>query len=145
MTRGEAWLNHAANLLVGGTGLVYAWMLYLLEPDDPFALVNHPLEPLVHAGHVVAAPLLVFGCGLLWRRHVWARVRSGYAHRRKTGLVLFALVVPMIASGYLLQVAIEDGFRAIWTWTHVGTSLAWIAAYVVHQVSPRPVGAALDS
>jgi hypothetical protein len=138
MTRGEAWLNHAANLLVGGTGLVYGWMLYLLESSDPFALVNHPLQPLAHAAHVVTAPLLVFGCGLLWRRHVWSRVRGGYPHRRKTGLALFALVVPMIASGYLLQVAVEEGLRAAWTWTHVGSSLAWIAVYVVHQVSPRP-------
>ena len=26
MTRAEAWTQHAANLLVGGTGLAYAWL-----------------------------------------------------------------------------------------------------------------------
>ncbi len=138
MTRSEAWLNHAANLLVGGTGLVYAWMLYLAVPADDFAVVNHPLQPAFHTAHIVAAPLLVFGCGLVFRRHVWARVRSGYPHRRKTGLVLFLLLGPMILSGYLLQVSVEDVWRVTWRWTHVATSLLWVLGYAVHQFSRRP-------
>lgn len=137
MTRGEAWLNHGANLLVGGTGLVWAWMLFLVTPGDPFAVVNHPLQPLFHAGHVVTAPLLVFGVGLLWRRHVWARVASGYPARRRTGLALFALVVPMIASGYLLQVAVDEPWRSAWRWTHLVSSSLWVVAYAVHQLAPR--------
>jgi len=56
VTRGEAWLQHAANLLVGGSGLAYAWTVYLAEPEDPFALVNHPWQPPLRSAHVVAAP-----------------------------------------------------------------------------------------
>ncbi|HXO18770.1 MAG TPA: hypothetical protein VOA87_02470, partial [Thermoanaerobaculia bacterium] len=77
MTRLEAWTVHAATILVGSTGLVYAWMRYLLAPADPFAVVNHPLQPLVQHLHVLAAPLLVFAVGLIWRRHVWAGWRLG--------------------------------------------------------------------
>jgi hypothetical protein len=137
MTRAEAWCQHVANLLVGGTGLLYAWMRYLAEPADEFAVVNHPWQPQVQHLHVLAAPLLVFATGLIWTDHVWKRVRSGFKPRRRLGLSLFGLLVPMIASGYLLQVAVAEGTRAFWGWTHLVTSLAWAAVYVAHQLAPR--------
>jgi hypothetical protein len=138
VTRPEAWSHHAANALVGGTGLVYGWMLYLVSPEDPFALVNHPWQPELHALHVLTAPLLVFVVGLSWRRHVWARVRSGFPHHRKSGLALFALIGPMVSSGYLLQVAVDEDLRRVWLVTHVATSLLWIVTYVVHQLLRPP-------
>ena len=49
MTRLEAWFLHVATILVGGGGLVYAWMRYFVRPDDPFAVVNHPWQPAVHS------------------------------------------------------------------------------------------------
>ncbi len=140
MTRGEAWTLHLGNVLVGGTGLVYAWMRYLVEPEPDelgFAIVNHPLQPDVQHLHVLVAPLLVFGAGMIFRRHVWARVRSGFEPRRRSGLVLFALLLPMVLSGYLLQVSGGDPWRSAWIWTHAGTSLVWVAAYVLHLLSPR--------
>lgn len=142
MNRPEAWTHHAANVLVGGTGVAYGWMLYLATPDDPFALVNHPLQPTVQAWHVVAAPLLVFAVAFSWRRHVWARVAGGYPHRRRTGLTLFALFFPMVASGYLLQVSADETLRQAWLVAHVATSVLWILAYLVHQLSHRPAAAA---
>ena len=77
MTRGEAWSLHLSNLLVGGTGVVYAWMRYVVEPTDPFAVVNHPQQPLVQHLHILVAPLLVFVSGVIFKHHVWARVSSG--------------------------------------------------------------------
>ena len=140
MTRTEAWSHHVANALVGGTGVVYAWMLYLVTPDDPFALVNHPHQPTFHALHIVTAPLLVFVAGVSWKRHVWARVRSGYPHRRKTGLTLFALLFPMVSSGYLLQVSVDETLRQVYLVTHVATSVLWILTYLAHQFLGRPSG-----
>lgn len=137
MTRPTAWLQHVANAAVGGTGLVYAWTIWFVEPEDPFAVVNHPWQPLLKTAHIVSAPLLVFGLGLLWRDHVWARVRSGFRSRRRSGLALFALALPMIASGYLLQVAVEEPWPAVWRWTHVATSGLWVVIYVVHQLTRR--------
>lgn len=141
MTRAEAWLQHAANVLVGGTGLVYAWMRYLVVPDDPYAVVNHPLERDVQHLHVLAAPLLVFAVALVWQRHVWARVRSGFAVRRPTGLALASSFLPMVASGYLLQTAESEAWREAWVWVHVATSCLWLLAMGVHLVSRRPTPA----
>ena len=135
MTRFEAWFLHGANLLVGGTGLVYAWMLYACEPADEFALVNHPLQPEVLHAHVLSAPLLVFGLGLVWRQHVAPRVLNGHRPRRKTGLTLALGALPMAASGYLLQTAQAELWRSVWLAVHLSTSALWIASYVAHLVS----------
>jgi hypothetical protein len=135
VTRFEAWFLHAANLLVGGTGLVYAWMLYVCEPTDELALVNHPLQPTVQHAHVLTAPLLIFGLGWVWRQHVAPRVRNGHVQRRKTGLTLAFGAVPMIASGYLLQTAQAETWREVWLIVHLSTSALWIGSYVAHLVA----------
>lgn len=138
MTRGQVWLVHASNLLVGGTGLVYAWMRYLAEPADEFALVNHPWQPEVQALHVVTAPLLVFAAGWIWSAHVLRHWRLGTRRGRRTGLLLALLLAPMVASGYLLQTAQEELWREIWIWVHVATSALWVAAGAVHPFLPAP-------
>ncbi|MEX1025766.1 MAG: hypothetical protein WD226_11905 [Planctomycetota bacterium] len=137
MTRGEAYLSHLASLLVGGTGLVYAWMRYFAEPVDEFALVNHPLEPEVQAAHILLAPLLVLSLGAIWRTHVLGKLRANRRGRRRTGWALALVAFPMIASGYLLQVAGSETWRTVWIWLHVGTSIVWILAYLAHQRADR--------
>jgi hypothetical protein len=142
VTRAEAWLQHVSSLLVGGTGLVYAWMRYALEPADPYAVVNHPFERDVQHLHVLTAPLLVFAVALVWQRHVWARVRSGFAPRRPSGLALAASFAPMVASGYLLQTAESPAWRTVWLWLHLASSVLWLLALGVHLLSPRPAAGA---
>ena len=136
MSRLEAWLVHVATLLVGATGVVYAWMRYLLAPAEPFAVVNHPLQPAVQHLHVWAAPLLVFAAGVIWREHVWKHWRRGIRARRRSGLSLVLTIVPMVASGYLIQTAVSPGWRTAWVAIHLVTSGLWLAAYLVHQVVP---------
>ena len=138
MTRGEAWSLHVSNILVAGTGAVYAWMRYLAEPTDPYAVVNHPLQPLVQHLHILVAPLLVFAAGMIYRRHVWARVRSGFKPRRRMGLALALTLVPMVASGYLLQTTTDPVWNRLWVWIHVTTSGLWVLGYGAHLISPRP-------
>ena len=72
MSRSERLFLHVANGLVGGTGLVYAAMRYLMNPTDEWSVVNHPWQPHVQHLHVLVAPLLVFAAGLIWSRHVSA-------------------------------------------------------------------------
>jgi hypothetical protein len=134
VSRFEAWTLHVANLLVGGTGLVYAWMLYLVKSKDPYAVVNHPLQPQVQHLHVLAAPLLVFAAGLIWQRHVLFQWRRGVRARRRSGLTLASLLAPMIASGYLIQIAVDDGWRKVWVGVHLAASGLWLAGYLAHQV-----------
>ncbi len=137
MSRLEVWFLHLSTLLVGGTGIVYAVMRYVLKPQDPFGVVNHPLQPTVQHLHVLFSPLLVFAVGLIWRRHVWASWRSGLAERRRTGLDLIVSMGPMVVSGYLVQVAASERWRAVWTGTHLAASTLWVLGYVAHLVSRR--------
>lgn len=138
MSRGEAWSLHLSNVLVGGTGVVYAWMRYLAEPEDPFAVVNHPLQPLFQHLHILVAPLLVFGAGMIFKHHVWARVVSGFKPRRRMGLTLGLTLVPMVVSGYLLQTTGDPLWNNIWVWVHVTTSVLWVLGYGIHLLTPRP-------
>jgi len=137
MTRAAAWSVHLAALGVGGTGLVYGWMRYFCRPADELALVNHPLQPHFQHAHVVLAPLLVFAVGLVWGEHVWKRVRTGFPVRRPSGLVLFALFLPMVLSGVWVQVAQGELARTLAAWTHALSGTIWCALYVVHLVSAR--------
>lgn len=123
-------MNHLANLLALVSGLGLLTMKYLLEPSDPFAVVNHPLQPDVQYLHVLTVPLLVFATGMMWS-HAANGLRIG-GRRKHSGLLLVGTFVPMALSGYLIQVATEPTFRTFWTWTHVGASVAWGAGYIWH-------------
>jgi len=130
---------HVSNALVGGTGVVYAWMRYFAVPTDEYAVVNHPWQPSLQHLHILVAPLLVFVCGLIFKRHVWARVRAGFQPRRRTGLGLALMLVPMIVSGYLLQTTGDELWSRVWVWVHVATSVLWMVGYGFHLLSPRPL------
>ena len=139
LPRFETWAIHLSMLLVGGTGLVYSWMAYLAVPADPYAVVRHPWQPAVQHLHVVVAPLLVFVTGMIWRRHVWSSWRLGIRARRRSGVGLALSLVPMMASGYLLQVAVESFWRTTWGWIHLVSSLLWTLGYLTHQfLGPKP-------
>lgn len=125
---------HASTALVGGTGLVYAWMAYVARPADPFAVVNHPLQPQTQHLHILLAPLLVFAVGLIWQRHVWSHWKSGVRKRRRSGLSLMLTTVPMIVSGYLIQTAVEPSWRQLWVGVHLVSSGLWLLGYGVHAV-----------
>ncbi len=117
--------------------MIYGWMRYFAEPEDEWAIVNHPWEPSLKALHIVLVPLLVFACGLVWRMHVWGRIRSGLPKRRRSGILLALLLVPMVCSGYLLQVSAAELWRTIWMWIHGISSCLWIVVYVWHQLIRR--------
>jgi hypothetical protein len=97
---------------------VYFVMKHLLTSEDPFAVVNHPLQPAVQHLHVLAGPL----ADLRGRRGV-GRARAaerpqGGPGKRRSGLLLMAGFPAMAASGYLLQVSAEPPWRDLWLWMH---------------------------
>ena len=130
----DRWLFYAANLLVGGSGLVYALLRYLVKPTDPYAVVNHPAQPLVQHLHLWTAPLLVFAFGHFFYHHAWAGALAGWSRRL---WALLALGGPMIASGYLLQTATSEGGRTAWIVIHVAASLLWLAGAAGHLLAHR--------
>lgn len=133
----DTWLVHLSTLLVGGTGLIYAWMRYFATPSDPFAVVNHPWQPTLQHLHIWVAPLLVFAVGLIWREHVWKHWKNGVKVRRSSGVVLMLNLVPMVVSGYLIQTAVTPGWRQTWVAVHLVTSGIWILAHLLHLILPR--------
>ena len=135
MTRLEAWLLHLANLAVAGTGLVYAWMRYVATPADPFSVVGSPWQPTVQHLHVLFAPALVLTLGMVLRPHAAMALRLGMRSGRRSGLTILATAAPMIASGYLLQIATEPAWRRAWIAVHLATSALWLLGYAVHQIA----------
>ena len=133
MSRTERWLLDGANLLVGGTGIVFAIMKYLLEPADEWAVVNHPWQPHVQHLHVLTAPLLVFVGGLFWKNHVLRRYRDNGTEGRSTGVALAIQLAPMVLSGYLIQVSVSEAWRTAWVVVHLITSGLWMALAAAHR------------
>lgn len=134
MTRAERILLHVSTILVGGTGLVYAWMLYFVRPSDPYAVVNHPLQPQALHLHILLAPLVVFAAGVVWRRHIWAHWRRRVRRGRRSGASMMLTMIPMVTSGYLIQTAVEESWRAAWVTVHLVASGLWLLGYLAHQV-----------
>lgn len=134
MSRLEAWFHHTSNLLVGGTGLIYAWMLFFATSDEEFSVWNHPWQGATHDLHLVLAPLLALSFGMLWLPHASKRLRRKQRHGRATGMALCLSFLPMLFSAYFLQVAVDEDWRSIWKWIHLVTSLFWVAGYAMHQL-----------
>lgn len=132
----ERALHHGAAGLVSLTGVAYFVLKDLVEPDpEAFSVVSHPWQPHAQHLHVLFAPLLVLSFGVLLRQHVLARLlNSAWKRSRRTGWTLALMVLPMIATGYLLQVSVEETWRSVWKWSHLGTSLVFVGGYLAHAL-----------
>jgi hypothetical protein len=134
VNRFESLMTQLATVLVGGTGVVYAVMRYVLDPADEWSVVNHPWQPHVQHLHVLTAPLLVFAVGLMWSTHIRPSLRNGGRRGRVTGLGLAVSFVPMVVSGGLIQTAVDPTWRSVWIGLHLAASAMWLLAWVAHPV-----------
>ena len=132
MTMPERWSLHASALAVGGTGLAYGWLKYFHQRAGEFGAEPWPAQGWSQHAHVLTAPVLVFTLGLLVRGHVLPAVRAGGTAGRRSGLLMAAILAPMILSGYAIQVCLEPGARAAMAWVHGPFSLLFLVAYGVH-------------
>lgn len=132
----EVWALYLSNLLVAATGIVYGALRYFVRPADPFAMV-HPAQPLWQHLHILTAPVLVFAVGLIWSAHALGSLRKGVLARRSSGLSLVAALLPMVLSGYFLQVSVGETWRKVWVVLHLAASLVWIAGLTAHLLSSR--------
>ena len=134
MTPFEKWSVWMTTFVVAVTGIVLGWMEYVLEPAEPWAVVHHPFQPLVLKLHIVSAPFLVFAIGMIALRHVWRHFRSGNPRARRSGLTAALSAVPMVVSGYLVQVITDAGWLLFVALLHLAVGLIYIAGLLVHQV-----------
>jgi hypothetical protein len=137
MSRVESLFTQIACVAVGGTGIVYAIMRYLLDPVDEWAVVNHPWQPHVQHLHVLVAPLLVFAVGILWGGHIQPGLRGGSRRGWVTGVGLLVAFAPMVVSGGLLQVVVDPTWRSVWAGLHLSSSALWLGAWLIHPVWVR--------
>ena len=135
MTWTEKLLLWGSTLVVGITGLVYAWMKYLLPPLDPYSNLHHPLQPLVLKIHLVAAPFLVFAVGLVFMQHIWGQFRSGLKRGRRSGVSTILTLAPMVLSGYLIQTVTSESWLYWLAALHLVTGSLFLLGFLSHQLA----------
>jgi len=135
---------HLCVALTAATGAVFAWMKYGMTSSDPFAVVNHPLQPAMLSAHVVVAPLLVFAFGWIFSDHILPKYRLD-RRKRPSGLWSMSAIVPMTLSGYLLQISTSDALRRAMAIAHWVASGLFVLAYLVHVLRLLRAPAAVRS
>jgi hypothetical protein len=137
MTRLERVLLHGGTVATGVSGLAYAAFKHLMVNDDPFSAVNHPLQPWALKAHVLAAPVVLFAIGMIFKEHVLVKMRNGTGplrSSRRSGLATLWLLAPLFLSGYLLQVIASGPPRDLTAWLHLAAGIVFLAFYAVHVV-----------
>jgi hypothetical protein len=132
MTAFERWLLWTSTVLTTVTGTVYLWTKYFVESADPWAVINHPWQPLALKAHILVAPVFVFVLGAVVLRHGLMHLQMRIPARRTTGLILLGGLLPMLLSGYAVQVVTGETAARVWALTHIGTSLAFVALLTWH-------------
>jgi hypothetical protein len=82
--------------------------------------------------HILVAPFAVFGVVLLLRRHVLARIRSGERNGRRTGTAMIWLFLPLVLTGYLVQVLVAGAAVRAAGWSHAALGAIFLLGYAVH-------------
>jgi len=134
MNRLHAWSSHVVTAIVSVSGLTFLWMKYALVNDDPFSVVNHPLQPLMLNLHVLTAPLLVFLFGLVFESHIQKKLKAGPPLNRRSGLIALVTFAVMTLSGYALQVSSAPGIARAALLLHISSSMIFVVSYLMHQV-----------
>lgn len=134
MTRFEKWSVLSTSLATGVTGVGYLWVKYFVEPVEPWAVINHPLQPWLLKAHILVAPLLVFAVGMIAVRHVWQHIRRRIRLGRRSGLTVALSLLPMVASGYLIQAITAEGWLETMAIGHIATGLLYGVGLAVHTV-----------
>jgi len=134
LTRFERWSVWTSAIATGLTGLGFFWARYLVESSDPWALVNHPLEPWLLKIHILVAPVFVFAVGLITIRHVLMHIRARIRRGRLSGLAMVWLMIPMVGSGYLIQVVSTEGWLTGLAIAHIVTGAIFLLAIAAHRV-----------
>jgi len=133
MTTLQKWLLHVSLGLIVLSGVAFAVMKYLMVSDDPYSEAGHPLQPWALSMHVLVGPLAVFAVGLIFREHVAGRRRQKNGHSTAgSGLYATALLAPMVASGYILQVVTNETLRKVLVVVHLVSGGLFATLYAAH-------------
>ena len=135
MKRWEAWVNHVGWSLTALSGLAYGAFKYFTANPDPDSRLSHPWQPAVLAAHVLVAPAAVFALGIVLRHHALGRLASGERDRRRTGIVMTLFAIPLILTGYVVQVLTGDAARRWTGWIHAALGVIYAIGYLMHPMA----------
>jgi len=112
-------------------------------------VVNHPWQPYFLKAHVLVSPLLLFALGTIAVHHVWEHWVTGVRVSRRSAVLTALAVVPMVVTGYLIQVLTAQGWVRSMAIAHIvfgglyGVGLAlhtWIIRRRNGEAADRPPG-----
>jgi hypothetical protein len=134
VTATEKWVLWISSLLTGVSGLVYAWMKYLMQGPDPYAVIHHPLQPAVLKIHILVAPVLVFSAGAIFFKHAIRHWRLGRREGRLSGIATTLVLAPMIVSGYAIQTLTSTSWLFALAMIHLAVGAVYLVVLVAHRV-----------
>ncbi|MFW5947952.1 MAG: hypothetical protein ACOCUW_05620 [Gemmatimonadota bacterium] len=132
--RRAVWITTAGTLI---TGVAYWWMKELLTPAEPWAVVNHPLQPWVLKAHILIAPFQVFSVGMITSRHIWRHYRQGVPKGRRTGTLAAVTFAAVVLTGYALQVVTAELLIRGLAWAHLVLGVVYSVGVAAHWPATR--------
>jgi len=129
----EKWSVWITSLLTLATGVGYFVTKYLFTTSDPFAVVNHPWQPFFLKAHILVSPLLLLALGAVAVDHVWKHFATGVRLSRRTALVTAISVLPMVLTGYLVQVLTGEGWVRAMAISHIAFGTIYGIGLVLHS------------
>lgn len=92
------------------------------------------LQPYIKI-HILAAAAMLFSLGVVFTRHALPYIKTGKSPGKKTGITLLSLSLPVVLSGYLLQIVYTPAWQAGSWWVHSITGIVFILLFFIHQIS----------
>lgn len=133
MTRFEKWSVWGTTGATFATGAGFFWTKYMVASSDPWAVVNHPLQPWFLKAHILVSPLMLFAVGMIATRHVWRHYRSGTPQGRRSGIVTALSLAPMVLTGYLIQAVTHVGWLRAMAISHIAFGTLFALGLALHQ------------
>ena len=121
-------------LFVSCTGIVLLYMKYFIPPMDEYAVINHPWQPVFLKLHIIFAPLLVLQLGYLLAIHAIPFLQKKIKAALKTGFFIIVFILPMIISGYGVQVVNDNFWLSTMSILHISFSFLFLAFYFLHYL-----------
>lgn len=137
MSRFEKWAVWSTSILTVLTGVAYFVTKYLFSSPDPYSVVGHPWQPFFLKAHILVSPLLLFALGTITVHHVWDHFVSGIRWSRRTAILTAVMVIPMVATGYLIQVFTGRGWVQAMAVSHIVFGAVYGAGLLAHTLIIR--------
>ncbi len=132
MTKFERNIFILINLVVSIIGILYFFYDFFLKVETPFGLRPHPqTSSLLHL-HIITVPLLLIMFGILWKGHIYSKLKSDHKERKRSGVAILILFSLMCLSGYMLQLALGVSIDQNLGLFHTALSLCWLIFSLWH-------------